>query len=193
MSPAPAIRPAGSGFVSAGGPSRDTARASTSTVAAAGAEPGAVAELPKAAIRPRERFLGDVLGVLALAENAVGHPEREGRGLDEAGLELARQLVSFHLGAAREGCRCLHPRLTKPDAADPHSVHVAVERRACGSHPNQTPPLRMRVHWPAVRRDVRPVDLIGAMMRGVVSTIIRPWEGRVRSCGCGQPFWRSPV
>src|SRR5262249_19535536 len=53
-----------------------------------GAEALAIAQLREAAIRLDERFLRDVLGVLPLAQDAIGDAECERRRFHQPGLEF---------------------------------------------------------------------------------------------------------
>ena len=69
-----------------------------------GAKTVAVAQLAEAPVRLRERFLRDVLGVLAVAKHAVGNAHCQGGRLDQAGFELVRQRL-IHGQAAVPGVK----------------------------------------------------------------------------------------
>ena len=88
-----------------------------------GAEPVPIAKLPEVAIGLREGLLRDVLGILAMPQHAVGDAERQRRGLDEAGLELAVQLVIHPYEAANQPVHALMHRI---------AFIVARRRRAAG-------------------------------------------------------------
>ena len=76
-----------------------------------GPEPLAVAELVEAAVRLDERFLRDILGVLPMAQHAVGHAKRQRRGFDQPRLELAfqRRVVHRDGPAGQSICEAMHP------------------------------------------------------------------------------------
>src|SRR5438270_775367 len=71
------------------------------------AESVAIAKLPEVSIGLRKGLLGDVFCILAMAQDAVSDAERQGRGFDEPGLELAVQLVIHAYEAANQPVRTL--------------------------------------------------------------------------------------
>ena len=74
------------------------------------AEPRPIAQLPEVAVRFGERLLRHVLGILALAQNAIGDPERQRRRLHEPGLEFPLELAVHAYEAAGQPVRTLMHR-----------------------------------------------------------------------------------
>ena len=90
-----------------------------------GPESAAVAKLGKPRVGPDERVLGHVLSVLTLPEDTVGHTEREGRGVRQAGLELAEQRLVHRYRRSRQALHAFVHNLL--DAAGAPLVHPGCE------------------------------------------------------------------
>jgi len=70
------------------------------------AEAIAVAQLTEVAMRLDERFLGDVFGILAMVQHAVGDAKRESGRFNQARFELPLEPFVHAHEAAGEAVRC---------------------------------------------------------------------------------------